>query len=114
MLSIAEFATRDARIANYDKIVAFLAPIFATKPREDWRQRLLECGVPHSAVLSSAEVLQSDQAQHLQMKVTAPHPKGGEWHSVRFPVSFDGERALDVTAPPILGADDAGILGRNG
>jgi crotonobetainyl-CoA:carnitine CoA-transferase CaiB-like acyl-CoA transferase len=113
MLARPEFATRDARIANYDKVVALLAPIFAGKPREEWRARLLECEVPHSAVLSSAEVLQSDQAQHLQMQVTAPHPRGGEWHSVRFPVSFDGERALDVTAPPILGADDAAILGRD-
>ncbi len=73
---------------------------------------MLSQEVPHSQVLSSQEALQSDQAQHLQMKVTAPHPEGGEWHSVRFPVSFDGERALEVTAPPILGQDDTAILGR--
>jgi crotonobetainyl-CoA:carnitine CoA-transferase CaiB-like acyl-CoA transferase len=113
MLSRPQFAERAARIANYDAVVAFLAPIFATRNRDEWLARLLDHGVPHSAVLSSAEALQSDQAQHLQMEVTAPHPKGGDWRSVRFPVSFDGERALDVTAPPILGQDDAAILGRD-
>lgn len=113
MLERPEFADRAARIANYETVVALLAPIFASRPREEWRARLLALEVPHAPVLSSAEVLESDQAQHLQMKVTAPHPKGGEWHSVRFPVSFDGERALDVSAPPILGQDDAAILGRD-
>jgi hypothetical protein len=38
--------------------------------------------------------------------VDAPHPgrpEGGRWRTVRSPVSFDGERALEVTAPPLLG-----------
>ena len=42
-------------------------------------------------------------------EVDAPHPDptGGRWRTVRSPVSFDGERPLDVTAPPLLGDHNA-------
>jgi crotonobetainyl-CoA:carnitine CoA-transferase CaiB-like acyl-CoA transferase len=49
------------------------------------------------------EVPDDPQAKHLQLFVDAAHPQGGRWRTVRSPVSFDGERALDVTAPPLLG-----------
>jgi crotonobetainyl-CoA:carnitine CoA-transferase CaiB-like acyl-CoA transferase len=114
MLERPEFANRDARIANYEAAVRFMAPIFARESRDTWCERLLAHGVPHSPVLSSQEVLQSDQAQHLQMQVSAPHPISGEFRSVRNPVSFDGERALEISAPPILGQHDKEILGRGG
>jgi hypothetical protein len=37
----------------------------------------------------------------------------GEFRTIRSPLSFDGERALNVTAPPLLGADNSAILGRD-
>ena len=55
--------------------------------------------------------MEDPQARHLQLEVSAPHPEGGEWRTIRSPVSFDGERALEVTAPPTLGADNAAIVG---
>ena len=36
MLSLPAFESRDARIANYEKVAAFLAPLFAAKPRAEW------------------------------------------------------------------------------
>ena len=53
------------------------------------------------------EVPEDAQAQHLQLFIDAAHCEGGRWRSVRSPVSFDGERALAVTAPPLLGDHDA-------
>lgn len=114
LLKEPAFATRDARIAHYEEVVRLLGPIFASRPRDEWVATLLANEVPHSAVLSSAEVLADDQVRHLEMEVTAPHPAGGTFRSVRSPVSFDGERALDITAPPLLGAADAEVLGRDG
>jgi crotonobetainyl-CoA:carnitine CoA-transferase CaiB-like acyl-CoA transferase len=52
------------------------------------------------------EVPEDPQARHLQIFIDAAHPahpQGSRWRTVRFPVSFDGERALEVTAPPLLG-----------
>ncbi len=43
-------------------------------------------------------------------EMTFDHPEGGEWRTIRSPVSFDGDRPLDVTAPPTLGADNDAIV----
>ena len=111
MLSLAQFADRAARIENYDAVVAFLAPIFATRPREAWRLRLRDHGVPSSPVYASDEVLQTDQIRHLGVEIETEGPMG-KFRTIRSPVSFDGEAAREVSAPPLLGADNEAILGR--
>jgi crotonobetainyl-CoA:carnitine CoA-transferase CaiB-like acyl-CoA transferase len=57
------------------------------------------------------EVPEDAQARHLQLFVDAPHPgqPGRRWTTVRSPVSFDGQRALEVSAPPLLGDHDAAL-----
>jgi crotonobetainyl-CoA:carnitine CoA-transferase CaiB-like acyl-CoA transferase len=111
MLALPAFADRNARIAHYEDVVAFLAPIFATRSRAEWTARLTELEVPNAAVATSREVLDSPQAAALQIEISAPGPMG-EYRTIRSPLSFDGERALTVTAPPLLGADNEAILGR--
>ena len=112
MLSLAQFADRAARIENYEAVVAFLAPIFATRPREAWRLRLRDHGVPSSPVYASDEVLASDQIRHLGVEIETEGPMG-KFRTIRSPVSFDGEAAREVSAPPLLGADNEAILGRS-
>lgn len=110
MLAMPQFATREARIAHYEDVVAFLAPIFLTKPRDQWCAELQAREVPHSPVRTSAEVAESAQAAALGLVVEDPDGPHGPWRSIRSPVSFDGERMTAVTAPPLLGADDATIV----
>ncbi len=112
MLAQPAFASREARIAHYEDVVAFLAPLFAARSRADWTARLTELEVPNAAVATSREVLDSPQAAALQIEIAAPGPRG-EFRTIRSPLSFDGERALLVTAPPLLGADNLSILGRD-
>ena len=109
MLELPAFASRDARIAHYDDVVAFLAPIFARRPRAEWTAELTRLEVPNSAVLDSAEVLATEQAKVLGIEVTDPDGPHGPFRTIRFPVSFDGARMDSVTAPPVLGADDAAV-----
>jgi crotonobetainyl-CoA:carnitine CoA-transferase CaiB-like acyl-CoA transferase len=111
MLQQPAFASREARIAHYEDVVATLAPIFSKRSRAAWCETLAKLEVPHAPVADSREVLESPQARHLQIEVAAPGPHG-EFRTIRSPLSFDGERNLDVTAPPLLGADNAAILGR--
>jgi crotonobetainyl-CoA:carnitine CoA-transferase CaiB-like acyl-CoA transferase len=111
MLAMPQFESREARIANYEHVVDFLAPIFASRPRDAWCAELQAREVPHSPVRTSAEVAQSAQADALGLIVTDPDGPHGPWQSVRSPVSFDGERMRDIKAPPVLGADNAAILG---
>ena len=57
----------------------------------------------------TSEALDDPQARHLQLTASAEHPVMGLFRTVRSPVSFDGERALDVTPPPTLGEHGAAI-----
>ncbi len=113
MLAQPEFADRNARIVNYETVVAFLTPIFSERTLEEWCVRLLNHEVPHSPVYSSAEVLETDQVRHLQLEVACEHPLGGHFRSIRSPVSFDGERTLEIKPPPVLGAHNAEVLGKS-
>lgn len=97
------FASRDARIDNQDALLQVLTSIFKTRPRSEWCERLVAQDVPHAPMYTTAEVPQDPQAQHLQLFVETPHPVSGVFKTVRSPVSFDGERALEITAPPLLG-----------
>jgi crotonobetainyl-CoA:carnitine CoA-transferase CaiB-like acyl-CoA transferase len=108
MLSLPMFESRDARIANYENVVAFLAPLFKAKDREAWCDILLALEVPHSPVRTSQEVIASEQAKALGLCVGDPR---GDFRTIRSPLSFDGERMTEVTAPPILGADNDAIVG---
>ncbi|NBB25650.1 CoA transferase [Porphyrobacter sp. SLTP] len=109
MLSLPAFESRDARIAHYEDVVAFLAPIFATQTRDHWTAELTRLEVPNSRVYDSAEVLATEQAKVLGIEVSDPNGPMGTFRTIRFPLSFDGERMDSVTAPPLLGADDAAV-----
>ena len=109
MLDDFRFKDRDARIAHYEGVLGVLAPIFSERPLADWTERLARFEVPHSPVLSSQEVLDSAEAKHLQLEARAEHPTMGPFRTIRSPVSFDGERSLDVTPPPVLGEHDAEV-----
>ncbi len=106
MLSLPAFESRDARIAHYDDVIEFLAPIFATQSRDHWCTELTTLEVPHSPVRSSTEVAASPQAKALGLVVEDPNGPHGPFRTIRSPLSFDGERAVSVTAPPVLGQHD--------
>lgn len=103
------YADREARIRHQDKLIELLTGIFRTQPRAEWCRRLEALDVPHAPMYDTDEVPDDPQARHLQLFVDAPHPEhpGERWRTVRSPVSFDGQRALDVSAPPLLGDHDA-------
>ena len=105
------FATREARIVHQEDLIDLLGGLFRTQPRATWCERLEAEDVPHAPMYDTREAMQDPQARHLQLEVSTDHPEGGIWRTIRSPVSFDGERALEVTAPPTLGADNAAILG---
>lgn len=103
------FADRDARIDNQQALIGVLGAIFKTQPRAEWCQRLEARDVPYAPMYSTDEVPNDPQAQHLQLFVETTHPTMGAFRTVRSPVSFDGERSLQVTAPPVLGEHNAAL-----
>jgi len=110
MLSLPMFESRDARITNYENVVAYLAPLFKQRSLAEWCAALTRLEVPHSPVRTSLDVLASDQAQALGIVVEDPEGPFGTFKTIRSPISFDGVRVQSVTAPPLLGADNADIV----
>lgn len=100
------FATREARITHQPELIELLSALFRQRERAEWCRRLEALDVPHAPMYDTNEVPEDPQAKHLQLFVDTAHPEGGRWTTVRSPVSFDGERALEVTAPPLLGDHD--------
>lgn len=109
MLALPAFESRDARIAHYEDVVSYLAPIFAARDRAHWTHELTRLEVPNSEVRTSEEVLESAQAKALGIEVCDPAGPHGEFRTIRSPLSFDGERMGEVKAPPLLGQDDEDI-----
>ncbi|GAB1619813.1 CaiB/BaiF CoA transferase family protein [Pseudomonas sp. NGC7] len=103
------FCDRTQRIKNQELLIELLSNVFATHDRAEWCRRLEAEDVPHAPMYDTSEALEDPQAKHLQLEVSAPHPTEGTWRSVRFPVSYDGQRSLDITAPPLLGEYDAEV-----
>ena len=111
MLQRPEFESRPARIANYEKVVEFLAPIFARQPRAYWEERLAALEVPHSPVYTSKEVVEGELAQHHKLVIEGEGARG-RFRTIRFPVRFDGEIEDTVVPPPELGDANAEVLKR--
>ena len=109
MLEREEFATRPARIKNYEKVIQFLAPIFKSNTRQHWDDRLTELEVPHSPILNSKEVLEGELGQFHQVMAECEGPRG-RFRTIRSPLHFDGEIERTITAPPELGQDNAQYL----
>ena len=103
LFSDARFATRDVRISNQEALIALLGERFKRRTRAAWCERLQAEDVPHAPMYDTSEALEDPQARHLELTASAMHPAMGLFRTVRSPVSFDGERALDVRPPPTLG-----------
>jgi len=103
LLKDERFATRENRIANQEALIELLGVHFRRRPRDEWCARLLREDVPHAPMYDTSEALEDPQAKHLELMTSALHPVMGLFRTVRSPVSFDGQRALDVRAPPTLG-----------
>lgn len=111
LLEDPRFSTREGRIRNQDQLIEILGEAFAAHPRAYWCARLEAQDVPHAPMYDTSEVLEDPQVKHLQLEVETEHPTVGRWRTVRSPVSYDGQRPVEVTAPPTLGEHNDAVLG---
>ncbi|MGB7948721.1 MAG: CoA transferase, partial [Candidatus Binatia bacterium] len=108
------FKTRDGRRQNYEALEKELAPVFATKTRGEWLDRLEANDVPVVPLYNVAEVLQDPQVRHLDLVEESVHPQAGKLQFIGGPVRYDGLAKEPSTAPPLLGEHTAAILGELG
>ncbi len=104
------FATRLARIENFDALHAALEAITRTRSRAEWVAIMDARDVPFAAANSIAEAAADPQAQALELIV--PLLRDGDdaaSHTVRPAVTLDGARQTAVRPAPRLDADGAAI-----
>ena len=104
------FTTRTARRQNYEALESVLAPVFLTRSRAEWLQRLEADDVPVVPLYNVAEVLMDPQVRHLDLVEELAHPQAGKLQFVGGPVRYDGLTKEQSTPPPLLGEHSAAIL----
>jgi crotonobetainyl-CoA:carnitine CoA-transferase CaiB-like acyl-CoA transferase len=104
------FATRLLRVENFDALHAELDAITRTRKRSEWVAAMDGRDVPFAAVNSIAEAATDPQAQALDLIV--PMVRDGDdaaSHTVRPPITLDGQRQTAVRPAPRLDADGSAI-----
>ncbi|HUG73523.1 MAG TPA: CoA transferase [Steroidobacteraceae bacterium] len=97
----ARFASRLARIDNYDALGAELDRQFSGRPTQYWVDRLGAHDVPFAPINRVDAAVKDPQVQHLGLMVPVEKPHGAT-HAVRPAVQFDGQRADGVLPAPLL------------
>jgi crotonobetainyl-CoA:carnitine CoA-transferase CaiB-like acyl-CoA transferase len=97
----ARFATRLARIDNYDALGAELDKLFSQHPTQYWVERLGSNDVPFAPINRVDAAVKDPQVQHLGLMVPVENPHAAT-HAVRPAVQYDGQRADGVYSAPLL------------
>lgn len=109
LASDPRFAERLNRITHQDDLIDLMTPMFLTRTRDAWCAALEAAEVPYAPAYDADEALDDPQAQHLNIKVSAPSSELGTYTTVRAPYNFDGAAELDVRPPPVLNEHGAEI-----
>jgi crotonobetainyl-CoA:carnitine CoA-transferase CaiB-like acyl-CoA transferase len=107
----ARFATRLARIDNYDDLGRELDALFSKHPTQHWVDRLGAADVPFAPINRVDAAVKDPQVQHLGLMVPVEKPHAAT-HAVRPAVQFDGQRADGVHPAPLLNEHGADIRAR--
>ena len=111
-----EYATREDRKRNRDRLRTEIEAVLATRPAKEWVEELNRVGVPTGAVLTVPEVLRSEQIAgrgFLAGFENAPGV-GRDIEIARTGVRLDREAAAVDSPPPELGQHNREIWGRIG
>ena len=99
----ARFRDRMGRIRNYEALVQTLRPVFASRPRAHWAERLAAHDVPAAVVHTIPEAIEEPEVKHLGMLHELNHPRYGKMTAMRRASRIDGERESQPLPPPALG-----------
>ena len=110
LLHDERFSSRMQRIKNCDALTDLLAARFATRPRDEWLQRLENADVPHAPVHRIDDVMQDAEVRHSKSFYTLRHPEMGNVTCIHRPVLYDGLRRTGQYPPPVLGEHTDEVL----
>jgi crotonobetainyl-CoA:carnitine CoA-transferase CaiB-like acyl-CoA transferase len=100
------FDVRQKRIDNYEELLVELNKITGSKTRPEWLERFSHFDLPYAPLNNIEEAANDPQARHLGMVVPVSGRIEGAKEALRSPFTFDGERATDSRAAPLVGQHD--------
>jgi crotonobetainyl-CoA:carnitine CoA-transferase CaiB-like acyl-CoA transferase len=104
------FRTNPDRVRNREELVALLSERLRRRTTAEWQEVLGAAGVPAAPVADVADVADSEQTHALGFLQPVDHPTIPDLRLPALPLSFDRERALHASAPPLVGEHTAEIL----
>jgi crotonobetainyl-CoA:carnitine CoA-transferase CaiB-like acyl-CoA transferase len=107
---LQRYPDRKRRVDSYEAIGRELAAIFATRPREEWLERLAQHDVPFAPERHLNELDDDPQVRHLDLFYELEHPAAGTIRSVHRAIRCDGSREIDFRPPPTLGEHTREVL----
>ena len=107
---LQRYPDRKRRVDSYEAIGRELAAIFATRPREEWLERLAQHDVPFAPERRLNELDEDPQVRHLDLFYELDHPTAGPVRSVHRAIRCDGSREIDFRPPPTLGEHTREVL----
>jgi formyl-CoA transferase len=110
LASDERFRSRDARIKNYDALVAELTITFQAKSRTEWIELLQAQDVPSGPLNTIDEVFADPQVISLDMRRRLPHRTRGTVSVMDNPVRMSLTPPMVETAAPELGAHNEELL----
>jgi len=104
------FRTNPDRVRNRDELCAILEEVLRERDAAYWHTQLTEAGVPAAPVADVADVVHAPQTEALGILQPLDHRSIPDLRLMALPLSFDGERALHRSAPPVVGEHTADVL----
>lgn len=98
------FASREARVANYDALEELLNSITRAKPRQHWLERLADRDIPHGPLNTVADLFDDPQLQSMGLVVDVAEPDGGVRRVPAPSVRFGRSGRPTIRLAPALGA----------
>lgn len=108
------FRTNIDRMDNLKELEAALAPIFKTRTRGEWLDRMEAAGVPGGPVMDVCEMFDDPHAQARDMIPTVYHKKLGDVKTLGLPIKLSETPGKVATGAPLFGQHTAEVLGEYG
>ena len=105
-----KYASRAARMRDYEAIAFELKEIFLTRNREEWILLLEREDVPFAPENELQELEGDPQIRHLDVFHELQHPEKGTIRTTHRPVHVDASRDVDFRPPPVLGEHSDEVL----
>ena len=108
------FKTNSDRMANLKDLEITLTPIFKTRTRSDWLERMEAAGVPGGPVMDVCEMFDDPHAQARDMIPTVHHEKLGDVRTLGLPIKLSATPGKVATGAPLFGQHTSEVLGEYG